>query len=66
MQGRLLDENCHVCGKQLNTWDVRCSKALAYQHNTCESCIANEYDKTPDELRDSLEDYFGMRPCQGI
>lgn len=61
-----IDESCHVCGKQLNSWDARCSKALAYRHKTCEACIAKEYDKTPDELRSILEHHFGMTPCLGI
>ena len=61
-----LDINCNLCGKQLNSWDGRCSKALAYKIPVCENCIAKEYDKTADELRAELEDVFGMRPCMGI
>jgi NMD protein affecting ribosome stability and mRNA decay len=61
-----LDINCHSCGRQLNSWDERLSKALAYKKTVCESCIAKEYDISSDELRDKMEDYFGMRPCQGI
>ncbi|MDF1495199.1 hypothetical protein [Caproiciproducens sp. CPB-2] len=61
-----LDQNCHICGEQLNSWDARCSKALVYKNPICEKCIAKEYDKTVDELRDTMEDYFGMRPCMGI
>lgn len=57
---------CHTCGKQLNSWDLRCSKALAYRHPNCEACIAQEYDKTPDELRAFMEGWFGMRPCMGL
>jgi predicted amidophosphoribosyltransferase len=66
MNGKLLDENCHACGKQLNSWDARCSKALGYQHKHCEACIAKEYDVTTDELRATLEHHFGMVPCLGI
>lgn len=66
MKVRWLDENCHVCGKQLNSWDERCSKALAYRHKTCESCIAAEYDMTVEELRGTMEHHFGMVPCMGI
>jgi hypothetical protein len=62
----LLDEHCHKCGWQLNSWDKRCSKALAYKNAHCESCIAQEYDKTPEELRSELEEVFGMRQCMGI
>ncbi|GHU57192.1 hypothetical protein AGMMS49975_22190 [Clostridia bacterium] len=61
-----LDEYCHVCGKQLNSWDAKCAKALAYRNRTCEKCIAAEYDKPPEELRDMLEHFFGMRPCMGV
>lgn len=63
---RWLDENCHVCGCRLNSWDSRCTKALGYQHKTCEACIAKEYGRTKEEFRETLEDFFGMRPCQGI
>lgn len=59
-------EYCHSCDKELTSWDIRCSKALGYKHEVCEHCIAKEYDKTIDELRDTLEEYFGMRPCQGL
>lgn len=57
---------CHACGEELTSWDKRCSKALAYKNPTCERCIADEYDKTVAELRETLEDFFGMRPCMGI
>ena len=61
-----LDAWCHVCGRQLNSWDRRVSKALCYRNITCEACIAKEYDKDVGELRETLEDFFGMRPCQGL
>lgn len=57
---------CNGCDCELTSWDLRCSKALAYKNPLCEVCIAKEYDKTTDEIRDALEDYFGMRPCQGL
>lgn len=60
------DEYCHVCGKQINSWDKRCSSALAYKNATCEICIAKEYDLEIDAFRDRLETFFGMRPCVGI
>ena len=63
---RLLDEYCHSCGKQLNTWDARCGKALKYKHAVCEDCICKEYGLTENELRDIMEEHFGMIPCQGI
>jgi len=57
---------CHSCGEELTSWDKRCSKALAYKNPCCEKCIAKEYDKTVDELRDTLEGHFGMKPCMGL
>jgi predicted amidophosphoribosyltransferase len=57
---------CNSCDTELTSWDLRCSKALGYKHGVCENCIAKEYDKTIEELRDTLEEYFGMRPCQGL
>lgn len=59
-------KHCHSCGQELTSWDLRCSKTLAYKHPNCESCIAKEYDMTTNELRGKLEDFFGMRPCMGI
>ncbi len=61
-----LDSKCNVCGCRLNTWDARISKALAYKIPVCEECIAKEYDIEKQELRDKLEDFFGMRPCVGL
>lgn len=57
---------CNACDKELTSWDLRCSKALGYKNPICEKCIAKEYDKTIDELRDTFEEYFGMRPCRGL
>ncbi len=62
-----LGVGCPNCGTQLNSWDVKVSKALGYKkYQVCEGCICKEYDVTKDELRDQMEDYFGMRPCKGI
>lgn len=66
MKVKWLDENCHVCGEQMNSWDARISKALGYRNKVCERCLAVEYDITVEELRDRMEDFFGMRPCAGI
>ena len=63
---RILDEYCHKCGQQVNSWDARCSKALAYKNKHCEKCIADEYDMNKEELRAKLEDFFCIRPCVGI
>lgn len=63
---KYLDQYCHICGRQLNSWDARLSKTLAYKNASCEACIAAEYGMDKKELRDRMEHYFGMRPCQGI
>lgn len=61
-----LDTYCHTCGTQLNSWDQRISKALGYKNATCEKCVAKEYGKDVQEVRETMEDFFGMRPCQGL
>ncbi len=67
MEGnRQTGKHCHSCEEELSTWDIRCSKALAYKYPVCEKCIAKEYEKTVEDLRGTLEDYFGIRPCQGL
>lgn len=65
-KARWLEEYCHVCGRQLNSWDARVSNALGYRHKLCEACIADEYKIELDELRSTLEHHFGMRPCLGL
>lgn len=65
-QIKWLDKYCNVCGKQLNSWDARVSKTLAYKNPCCESCIAKEYDMDVEVLRGKMEHFFDMRPCQGI
>ncbi len=57
---------CNICKNELTSWDLRLSKSLAYKNPVCEACIAKEYGLTADELRDKMEDYFGLRPCQGL
>ncbi|KLU61860.1 hypothetical protein CEB3_c17780 [Peptococcaceae bacterium CEB3] len=54
------------CGQELTSWDIRCSKALGYKNPVCEKCLAQEYEVSIDEVRGRLEDFFGMRPCQGL
>lgn len=61
-----LDKYCNICGKQLNSWDARLSKTLAYKIPVCEECIAKEYDMEVGDLRRRMENFFEMRPCQGI
>lgn len=57
---------CNICGNELTSWDLRCSKALGYIHPICEKCIAKEYGETVEGLRKTLEDFFGERPCIGL
>lgn len=54
------------CGQELNSWDLRCNKALGYKHPICEKCIAEEYQISVDEVREHLEGFFGMLPCIGL
>lgn len=63
---RWLDKECNKCGNQLNSWDARLSKTLAYKYPCCENCIAEEYGMPVKGLRSRMEDYFGLRPCLGI
>lgn len=63
---KILDKYCPICEKQLNSWDARCSKALAYKTPICETCIAKEYDIEVSALRSKMERVFGMRPCMGL
>lgn len=60
------DEECNECGKQLNSWDIRISKALLIVPHECEKCIAAEYGMTEDNLRARMREKFGMEPCKGI
>ncbi|MFR8171877.1 MAG: hypothetical protein ACLU9Q_13790 [Marvinbryantia sp.] len=57
---------CNKCNKKLNSWDKRLSKVFAYKFPVCEACIAAEYDMEREELRERMERFFDMRPCQGI
>lgn len=65
-KARMTDKYCNICGEQLNTWDIRLSKTLAYKIPVCEKCIAKEYDMEVNSLRKRMEDFFGIRPCVGI
>lgn len=60
------DISCPVCGGEVNSWDKRCSRALGYKAIICEMCIAKEYGLDVKELRDTMNYYFGIRPCLGI
>ena len=50
----------------MNSWDKRCSRALAYKAIVCEACIAKEYGINVEELRDTMKNHFGLIPCPGI
>ena len=63
---RWLDENCISCGERLNSWDAKLSKALQYHNKKCENCISKEYGVTQSELRRTMQELFGLLPCQGI
>lgn len=60
------DKKCNVCDKQLNSWDIKISKALMYKYEVCEKCVAKEYDMDVASLRSYFEEVFDMRPCVGI
>lgn len=56
--------NCPNCGQKLNSWDKKVGKILGYK--LCENCIAKEYSITVEEFREKMENFLGMRPCQGL
>lgn len=61
------DEECRICGRKLNSWDIRICKALLIVPHECEECIAGEeYGMTVDALRARMLEKFGMEPCKGI
>lgn len=62
---RWLNETCHKCGSQMNSWDMRLTKTFKVK-NTCEKCFCEIYDMDKDRFRSQMEDFFGMRPCQGL
>lgn len=62
---RWLDEYCHKCNCQMNSWDMRLTKTFKV-HNTCERCFCEIYDMDTESFRNQMEDFFGMRPCQGL
>lgn len=65
-QVKWFDEKCPSCDRRINSWDRRLSKALGYKQTVCESCIAEEYDVSVNELRETAEHHFGLTPCFGI
>lgn len=64
---RWLGVKCPRCGRELNSWDEKVSRALGYlKYSVCEDCICKEYGSGKDELRLTMSRYFGVRPCFGI
>ena len=66
-KARWLGISCPLCGQELNSWDVRCSKSVRYlDYQICENCLCKEYDMEKEEFRDRMEAYFEIRPCRGL
>ena len=39
-KARWLGISCPLCGQELNSWDVRCSKSVGYlDYQICENCL---------------------------
>lgn len=62
---KLLDECCHKCGSRMNSWDRRLTNTFKVV-DTCERCFCSIYDMDKDAFRKQMEDFFDMRPCQGL
>lgn len=58
-------EKCILCGKEMNSWDVRLSKTLKCG-NRCEECLCGIYGFKQEAFRAKMEAYFDIRPCRGI
>lgn len=58
-------EICHKCKSQMNSWDIRLTKTFKVK-NTCECCFCDIYDMDREKFRDQMQEFFGMRPCQGL
>lgn len=64
---RKLDREC-PCGRRLDTWDVRCSKAVGLLQDSqhiCVVCLAEYYEVSVDYFVAYLKREFGMEPCLG-
>ncbi len=60
-----LDEYRHMCSEQMNSWDMRLTRTFKIK-NTCEKCFCEIYDMDRQDFRDKMEDFWGIRPCQGL
>ena len=49
----------------MNSWDKRLTNTFKVV-NTCERCFCDIYDMDKDAFRKQMEDFFDMRPCQGL
>lgn len=59
------ETKCHKCGQTMNSWDKRLTKTFQVK-STCETCFCKIYDMDQEKFRDRMEDFFGIRPCQGL
>ena len=64
-KAKWLNEYCHKCNAQMNSWDKRLTKTFKVL-NTCEKCFCEIYDMDKEHFRDQMENFFGMAPCQGL
>ena len=60
-----LDNTCHKCSNQMNSWDARLTKTFKVK-DTCEACFCKVYDLDKGAFRQKMENFFDIRPCQGI
>ncbi len=58
-------EYCSKCRKKMNSWDKRLTKTFKVR-NHCENCFCDIYDMDQEAFRKEMENFFGMRPCQGL
>lgn len=49
----------------MNSWDKRLTNTFKVI-DTCEHCFCDIYDMDADSFRKQMENFFGMRPCQGL
>lgn len=59
------NEYCLTCNGQMNSWDMRLTKTFKVK-NTCEKCFCEIYDMDREVFREKMEDFWGIRPCQGL
>lgn len=62
---RMDEKKCHQCDGVMNSWDERLTKTFKVK-NTCEKCFCKVYDLNKEEFRKTMENFYDIRPCQGI